>query len=76
MIGQTLDKKYKSVTFTYGMTIIFGIIFFNENQSFKIFEYLTNEYIYFFQKVFNISLIITIFILYFISVFEHKLEKA
>jgi len=40
-------KKYKySVSFTYGMTIIFGIIFFNENQSFLIFEYLTNDKFY------------------------------
>ena len=30
-------NKYKySVSFTYGMTIIFGIIYFNENQSFLI----------------------------------------
>ena len=40
-------NKYKySVSFTYGMTIIFGIIYFNENQSFLIFEYLTNDKIY------------------------------
>ena len=25
------------------MTVIFGIIYFNEDQSFKIFEYLTNK---------------------------------
>ena len=40
-------NKYKySISFTYGMTIIFGIIFFNENQSLLIFEYLTNENVY------------------------------
>ena len=32
------------------MSVIFGIIYFNEDQSFIIFEYLTNENIYFFQK--------------------------
>ena len=33
-------SKYKySVTLTYGMTVIFGIIYFNEDQSFRIFEY-------------------------------------
>ena len=45
------NYKY-SVSFTYGMTIIFGIIFFNENQSFMIFEYLTNDKIYLIQKYF------------------------
>ena len=38
-----INKHKFSVSFAYGMTIIFGIIFFNEDQSFKIFEYLTNE---------------------------------
>ncbi len=73
-------NKYKySVSFTYGMTIIFGIIFFNENQSFMIFEYLTNEKIYNFQKYFFIPYAITfISILYFIylSFFETKLRKG
>ncbi len=73
-------NKYKySVSFTYGMTIIFGIIFFNENQSFLIFEYLTNNKIYLLQKYFYIPYSLTLIsILYFIylSVFEKKLRKG
>ena len=49
-----INKFKYSVSFTYGMTVIFGIIFFNENQSFLIFEYLTNDSIYLFQKYFLI----------------------
>ena len=46
-------RKHKYiVSATYGMTVIFGIIYFNENQSFKIFEYLTNSSIYNLQKFF------------------------
>ena len=59
-------KIYKHkliVCFTYGMTIIFGIIYFNEEQSFKIFEYLTNEKIYFFKEYFFIPYIITLFLI-------------
>tara|TARA_A100001011_G_scaffold400732_1_gene518079 strand:- start:10191 stop:11006 length:816 start_codon:yes stop_codon:yes gene_type:complete len=61
-------SKYKlSISFTYGMTVIFGIIFFNENQSFKIFEYLTNDKIYYLQKYFFIPYLLTLTsILYFI----------
>ena len=65
-------SKYKySVSFTYGMTIIFGIIFFNENQAFKIFEYLTNEKIYNFQNYFFIPYFLTIFIfnIFFLFIF-------
>ena len=73
-------KKYKySVSFTYGMTIIFGIIFFNENQSFLIFEYLTNDKIYLIQKYFFIPYSLTLLsIIYFIylSFFEKKLRKG
>ena len=73
-------KKYKySVSFTYGMTIIFGIIFFNENQSFLIFEYLTNDKIYLLQKYFYIPYFLTLIsIIYFIylSIFEKKLRKG
>ena len=73
-------NKYKySVSFTYGMTIIFGIIFFNENQSFLIFEYLTNDKIYFFQKYFFIPYSLTFLsIIYFIylSFFENKLRRG
>mgnify|MGYP001224691061 CR=1 FL=1 len=70
--------KY-SVSFTYGMTIIFGIIFFNEKQSFLIFEYLTNSNIYLIQKYFFIPYSLTfISIIYFIylSFFEKKLRKG
>ena len=73
-------RKYKySVSFTYGMTIIFGIIFFNENQSFLIFEYLTNDKIYLLQKYFYIPYFLTLIsIIYFIylSIFEKKLRKG
>ena len=73
-------SKYKyQVSFTYGMTIIFGIIFFNENQSFLIFEYLTNEKIYNLKKYFFIPYFFTIIsIIYFIylSFFEKKLRKG
>ncbi len=73
-------NKYKySVSFTYGMTIIFGIIFFNEKQSFLIFEYLTNDKIYLIQKYLFIPYFLTILsIIYFIylSIFEKKLRKG
>ena len=73
-------SEYKtSVSFTYGMTVIFGIIFFNEDKSFKIFEYLTNENIYFFQSYFFIPYLLTFFsIVYFcyLSIYEKKLRKG
>ena len=73
-------NKYKySVSFTHGMTIIFGIIFFNEDQSFLIFEYLTNDNIYLFQNYFLIPYFLTLLsILYFtyLSFFEKKLQKG
>ncbi len=73
-------EKYKySVSFTYGMTIIFGIIFFSEDQSFLIFEYLTNDKIYYFKKYFLIPYFLTfLLIMYFIylSFFEEKLRKG
>ena len=67
------------MSFTYGMTIIFGIIFFNENQSFLIFEYLTNDKIYLIQKYFFIPYFLTLLsIIYFIylSFFEKKLRRG
>tara|TARA_Y200000002_G_scaffold360292_1_gene345438 strand:- start:73 stop:888 length:816 start_codon:yes stop_codon:yes gene_type:complete len=71
-------KKYKyPVCITYGMTVIFGIIFFNEQQSFQIFEYLTNNKIYFFQKYFFIPYFFTFLsITYFVylSFYEPKLR--
>ncbi len=71
-------NKYKYVvTFTYGMTVIFGIIFFNEDQSLLIFEYLTNDKIYNFQKFLFIPYFLTcIFIALFIylSFYEKKLR--
>ena len=72
------NYKY-SVSFTYGMTIIFGIIYFNENQSFLIFEYLTNDKIYIVQKYFLIPYFLTLIsIIYFIylSFYEKKLRKG
>ena len=71
-------EKYKySVSLTYGMTIIFGIIFFNESQSFKIFEYLTNSNIYFFQNYIFVMYLITLSLLvYFLylSFYEIRLR--
>ncbi len=71
-------SKYKfSVASTYGMTIIFGIIFFNETQSFIIFEYLTNNKIYFFQSIIFVPYIVTFFLLLYliyISFFEKILR--
>ena len=61
------------------MTIIFGIIFFNENQSFLIFEYLTNDKVYLIQKYFFIPYCLTLLsIVYFIylSLYEKKLRKG
>ncbi len=74
-----INKYRYPITFTYGMTIIFGIIFFNENQSFEIFEYLTNDKIYSFQKFIFIPYILTsLSIIYFIylSLFEKKLRTS
>ena len=74
-----ITKHKVTVTLTYGMTIIFGIIFFNENESFKIFEYLTNEKIYYFKDFFLIPYFITlILILYFIylSMYEKILRRG
>ena len=72
-----INKFKYSVSLTYGMTIIFGIIYFNEDQSFLIFEYLTNDNIYLLQKFFFIPYLLTVFfIIYFIylSFFEKKLR--
>ena len=67
------------VSLTYGTTVIFGIIFFNENQSFSIFEYLTNDKIYSIQQYLFIFYILTLFsIIFFIylSYYEKKLRKG
>ena len=74
-----IDKYKYSVAFTYGMTVIFGIIFFNEKQSFLIFEYLTNEKIYDVQKFFFIPYILTllsIIFFFYLSIYEKKLRKG
>ena len=71
-------KKYKfPVSFAYGMTIIFGIIFFNEEQSFIIFEYLTSNNIYYYKQFLVIPYFLTaLSLLYFIylSFYEKKLR--
>ena len=72
-----IDKHKFAISFTYGMTVIFGIIFFNEDQSFQIFEYLTNNNIYFFKQYVYIPYGLTIFgIIYFIflSFYEKKIR--
>ena len=74
-----IEKHKYPISFTYGMTVIFGIIFFNENQSFVIFEYLTNDKIYYLKDYFFIPYFITfMFIIFFIylSFFEKKLQKG
>ena len=74
-----INKFKYSISFTYGMTIIFGIIFFNEKQSFLIFEYLTNDKIYLIQKYFFFPYFVTLLsIIYFmyLSFFEKKLRKG
>ena len=74
-----INKHKIFISFTYGMTIIFGIIFFNETQSFLIFEYLTNENIYKFKKYLFIPYFLTILsLLYFsyLSFFEKKFRKG
>ena len=38
------------ITFTHGMNIIFGIIFFHNEEVFEIFSFLSNENFYFFQR--------------------------
>ena len=68
-----------SVSLTHGMVVIFGIIYFNEKESFKIFEYLTNSYVYNFESYMLFFYILTIFLItYFIilSIFEKKLRKG
>ena len=71
-------NKYKFIICsTYGMTVIFGIIFFNEDQSFKIFEYLTNKNIYLFQEYFFIFYLFTLFLIItfiFLSIYEKQLR--
>ncbi len=73
-------KNHKFIiSFTYGMTVIFGIIYFNESESFKIFEYLTNQSIYFFQDYLIIPYALTIIsIIYFIylSLINKKLRLS
>ncbi len=67
------------ISLTHGMTVIFGIIYFNEDESFKIFKYLTNDNIYFLKNYFLIFYLITsLLILHFIylSLFEKKLRKG
>tara|TARA_B100001769_G_C21979481_1_gene526671 strand:- start:83 stop:595 length:513 start_codon:yes stop_codon:yes gene_type:complete len=61
------------------MTVIFGIIYFNEEESFKIFQYLTNNNIYFFRDYIFIFYILTgLSIIYFIylTLLEKNLRKG
>ena len=74
-----IQKHKYAISFTYGMTIIFGIIFFNEYQSFKIFEYLKNNKIYYYQNYVFIPYVLTLLsIIYFIilSFNEIKLRRG
>ena len=72
-----IDKNKFSISFTYGMTVIFGIIFFNESQSFQIFEYLTNNEIYLLKDYLFIPYFLTfISIIYFfyLSINDRKIR--
>ena len=74
-----IDKYKYPVSFTYGMTVIFGIIFFNESNSLIIFEYLTNSNIYYLKDYLFIPYFLTFLsIIYFIylSYFENKLRNG
>tara|TARA_B100001057_G_C22834291_1_gene944621 strand:+ start:840 stop:1658 length:819 start_codon:yes stop_codon:yes gene_type:complete len=74
-----INKHKYLVSFTYGMTVIFGIIFFNEDQSFLIFKYLTNDSIYYFQKYLFITYLLTILSIIsfvYLSFIEKKLRKG
>ena len=67
------------ISFTHGMVVIFGIIFFNEEESFKIFEYLTNNKINLFKDYIYIFYLLTVVsITYFIylSLFEKVLIRG
>ena len=69
-------KKYKySVSFVYGMTVIFGIIFFNEEQSLKIFQYLTNDKIYYFQTYLIIPYLLTLLSVIYLLFLSYKETK-
>ncbi len=73
-----LKHKF-SITLTYGMIVIFGIIFFNENQSFEIFTYLSGNEINYFKRYlyipYSITTILLIYFMY-LSYFEKKLRKG
>ena len=45
-----VNKNKIPITLAHGMSVIFGIIYFNEEEAFKIFEYLTNNNIYLFKR--------------------------
>ena len=52
-------KKHKwLITLTHGINIIFGIIFFHNEEVFKIFSFLSNEKFYFFQSYLYIAYLI------------------
>ena len=71
-------NSYKyTISFTYGMTVIFGIIYFNETESFVIFEYLTNEKVHLFREYLIIPYFLTFISLtyfFYISINQLKLR--
>tara|TARA_Y100001970_G_C14215749_1_gene849543 strand:- start:98 stop:913 length:816 start_codon:yes stop_codon:yes gene_type:complete len=64
-----------SVTLTYGMTVIFGIIYFNENESVEIFRYLTNNNIYYLKDYFYIAYIVTLLSIIHFVYLSFKVKK-
>ena len=74
-----VNKNKIPITLAHGMSVIFGIIYFNEEEAFKIFEYLTNNNIYLFKNYIFIAYIITlVLIIYFIylSLYEKKIRQG
>ena len=67
-------RNYKwLITLTHGMNIIFGIIYFHNEETFKIFSFLSNENFYFFQNYLYIAYII--FFLLAITYLYHSLVE-
>ncbi len=74
-----IDHSKIPVSLTHGMTVIFGIIYFNEDKSFLIFQYLTNNSIYLLKEYIFICYALTLLaIIYFFFLMrkEQKLRKG
>ena len=68
-------RNYKwLITLTHGMNIIFGIIYFHNEEAFEIFSFLSNGNFYFFQNYLYIaySIYLALAIIYFYCSFKEK----